>query len=262
MWLMALAIFCGCKWLTWRRALRTNQKASVRRSVAYLFAWPGMNAVAFLNQNATVTYMGGNFGGALWVGGFSNVLAGGLLIWAARNVLTLVPEMAGWMTMVGIVLILHFGSFKLLNLFWQGCGVNALPIMCQPFKASSLREFWSRRWNTAFTGLVHDLALRPLVRRFGINGAILSVFLISGLVHEAVISLPAQDGFGLPTGYFLLQALGIILARQASRWGLNEGIRGRIYAALFTIGPVYWLFHPPFIHNVILPMLGNPGTLN
>jgi alginate O-acetyltransferase complex protein AlgI len=191
-----------------------------------------------------------------WVSGFSNVLAGGLLIWAATDLLTLAPEMAGWMTMIGIVVILHFGLFKLVALVWQGVGVNALPIMLQPFKASSLGEFWSIRWNTAFTGLVHDLALRPLARRFGINGAVLGVFLMSGLIHEAVISLPARGGFGLPTGYFLLQGLGIILAREANRWGLRKGVKGRIYTALFTVGRVYWLFHPPFVHNVILPMLG------
>jgi alginate O-acetyltransferase complex protein AlgI len=190
-----------------------------------------------------------------WIFGFSNILIGGVLVWAATIVVILLPEAAGWMMMTGIVLILHFGLFKLLALIWQRAGIPVVPLMSQPLKASSLGDFWSRRWNTAFTGLVHDLALRPLARRLGINGAILGIFLISGLIHELVISFPANGGFGLPTGYFLLQGLGIVLAREAHRWGLNQGIGGRIYTIFFTVGPVYWLFHPHFVQNVILPML-------
>jgi len=260
MWLVALSIYGGCKWVTLRRALKKNLRPGVPRALSYLLLWPGMDAMSFLDAKASPQHYQMLFPGSAWISGFLNVLVGGSLIWSATIVVLLLPEAAGWMTMTGIVFVLHFGLFKLLALFWQSRGVRALPIMRRPLKASSLGEFWSERWNTAFTGLVHDLALRPLARRFGVSGAILGVFLISGLVHELVISIPARDGFGLPTGYFLLQGLGVVLARQGDRWGLNKGIKGRIYAALFTAGPVYWLFHPPFVHNVNLPMLSAIGT--
>jgi alginate O-acetyltransferase complex protein AlgI len=255
MWLMALSIFGGCKWVTWRRALKTSPRPSIPRTLSYLLLWPGMDAMAFLNPKATFREGKMLYPRSALIYGCLSTVLGGLLIWAATVVVILLPEVAGWMTMTGVALILHFGLFKLLALLWQRAGIPVLPVMRQPLKASSLAEFWSGRWNTAFTGLVHDLALRPLVRRLGINGAILGVFLISGLVHELVISLPARGGLGLPTGYFLLQGLGVILAREGRRWGLNKGIRGRIYTALFTVGPVYWLFHPFFVQNVILPML-------
>ena len=85
----------------------------------------------------------------------------------------------------------------------------------------------------------------------------MGVFLISGLVHEAVISLPARRGYGLPTLYFLAQGLGVLAERSAvgRRLNLGRSTTGWLFMALITAGPVFWLFHPPFVHNVILPML-------
>ena len=45
MWLMAFAIFFGCKWLTWKRACRTGLHPSTLGSLGYLFAWPGMGTL-------------------------------------------------------------------------------------------------------------------------------------------------------------------------------------------------------------------------
>src|ERR1700722_9840685 len=45
MWLLAAAIFAGCKWLTWRTT--PCQGVSASRQIAYLLAWPGMDAAAF-----------------------------------------------------------------------------------------------------------------------------------------------------------------------------------------------------------------------
>ena len=126
------------------------------------------------------------------------------------------------------------------------------------FKNSTRRgDFWSRRWNTAFNTLAHEFAFRPLARRYGAGRATLGVFLISGLVHEAVISLPARGGFGLPTAYFIWQGLGVLVER--SRWGrrmgLGRGWRGWLFVVTFVAAPAFWLFHPPFVQHVILPML-------
>jgi hypothetical protein len=134
--------------------------------------------------------------------------------------------------------------------------------MRSPFLATSLAEFWSARWNTAFHLLAQDVAFRPLARRRGPTGATIGVFLISGLVHEAVISLPARGGFGLPTAYFVLQGLGVLAerARCGRRLGLGRGLRGWLFALICAAGPAFWLFHPPFIHRVILPMLQAIGA--
>ena len=88
------------------------------------------------------------------------------------------------------------------------------------------------------------------------------MFLLSGLIHDCVISLPARGGYGLPTGYFLLQGLAVVAehTRLARRIGLGCGWRGWLFTVIVVAGPVGWLFHPPFIHHVILPMLHALGA--
>ena len=52
MWLLALAIFSGCKWLTWVKARRgTNY---TWRHGIYLFLWPGLNADEFFDPEIRV----------------------------------------------------------------------------------------------------------------------------------------------------------------------------------------------------------------
>jgi hypothetical protein len=259
MWALAGAIFMGCKWLTWRRARLAGLRPSIGRSLAYFFAWPGMDAAEFLTDK--------NFGPKRcrkhWFFATAKTACGAAILWlAAKGIFGTRPLLTGWMGMLGIILFLHFGLFELLALLWQSAGVNANPVMRQPLAATSLAEFWSTRWNTAFNALAHELAFRPLARKFGAVRATLVVFLISGLVHEIVISLPARGGFGLPTAYFVFQGIGVLLERSAlgRRAGLGRGFRGWLFMGIWAGAPAFWLFHPPFVTNVILPMLHPIGA--
>jgi len=134
--------------------------------------------------------------------------------------------------------------------------------MHNPLRSVSLVEFWGRRWNTAFHELVHRFTFRPLARRVGATGATLLVFFLSGLVHEIVISLPARGGCGLPTAYFVVQGLAVAAEHTpvGRRIGLGRGWRGRLFTLTVAAAPAGWLFHPPFIHHVILPMLHALGA--
>jgi alginate O-acetyltransferase complex protein AlgI len=262
MWMMAGSLFFGSKWLTLRRALRSGARPPMLGSLGYAFAWPGMEAEEFLENKKSKAENRKQ----KWLAACAKTLSGGLLLWTSvRSGLRhawLGPLATGWLGMAGLVIVLHFGLFQLLALAWQRAGVNAQPIMQAPLTAVSLSDFWSRRWNTAFNKLAHDLAFRPLARRFGARGGMLGVFLISGLVHELVISVPARGGYGLPTVYFALQAFGVLIERSAwgRRVGLGHGLRGGFFMVAFTAGPVFWLFHPIFVRIVILPMLGVTGT--
>src|SRR5438132_1282429 len=50
MWAMALAIYAGCKWLTWRRTSVAG--APLWLQAGYLLAWPGLDADGFLNRRS------------------------------------------------------------------------------------------------------------------------------------------------------------------------------------------------------------------
>jgi predicted DCC family thiol-disulfide oxidoreductase YuxK len=258
MCVLALAVFFGCKWLTWRRACANGNRRFGARSFAFLFAWPGMDANKFLTGQVT-----GVSGPALWIFAATKTIVGAALFWfAANDTFHLAPLLTGWLGIIGGIIFVHFGGFHLLALAWRSAGVAADPVMRAPLLAKSLADFWGARWNTAFNILVHNLAFRPLARRAGVAWATLGVFLISGVIHDLVISLPARGGFGLPTGYFVLQGVGVLIERSkiGRTLGLGGGVRGRLFMFLFTLGPAYWLFHPTFIRNVILPMLHALGA--
>jgi hypothetical protein len=159
--------------------------------------------------------------------------------------------------MLGLILLLHFGTFQIVALLWQSVGVNAKAIMSAPLRSTSLGEFWGKRWNLGFRQLSHELIFRSLHRRLGADAAGFLVFAVSGLIHDFVISLPARGGYGLPTLYFLLQGTGMTIehSRFGKRLGLGQGMRGWCFMMVFLAAPVFWLFHPWFVLRVILPFM-------
>jgi alginate O-acetyltransferase complex protein AlgI len=259
MWTIALALFAVCKWLTWQAARSSGLAPGAPRSAGYLFGWVGMDARAFLRGAAG----GAKPAPAEWIFAASKTAFGAALLWL---MLRRAPEesvlLRGWIGLTGLVFLLHFGVFHLLALAWQGAGIDAPPIMRAPILATSVAEFWGKRWNVAFHQIVHDLAFRPLRLKLGPAPATLVVFFLSGLVHEAVISLPARGGYGLPTIYFLLQGLAVLWERSrlGRQFGFGRGWTGWLWALACTAGPAGLLFHPPFITRVILPFLRAIGA--
>jgi len=253
MWILAFAIFYGLKWLTWWKA-RVLVEHPAWRSTAYLLAWPGMDAEAFLDVRQHIPSPPAR----MWLWTTLETALGAALLWVvARSIPQAEPLLRGWLGMVGLILLLHFGTFQMVSLMWQSIGVKAVPIMMAPLRSVSLGEFWGRRWNLGFRQLAHELVFRPLYRTLGAGLAGFSVFVVSGLIHDLVISLPARGGYGLPTAYFVLQGVGITIERSTSgkRIGLGHGWVGWLFTVLFVAGPVFWLFHPWFVLRVILPFM-------
>ena len=258
MWLFVTAMFAGCKWLTWWRAKALQGQTNLTRTLGYLFLWPGMDAKAFLTgHRADIPKLGE------WLLAAGRLFTGIALLWLAGHATVTTNSIANaWIAMFGLTLILHFGAFHLAALAWQRVGIPAQPLMQSPATATSLADFWGARWNTAFNKLVYDLAFRPLARRTNATWAMLGVFAISGIIHELAISFPACGGYGLPFIYFILQGVGVLIERSkfGQTLGLGRGFRGWLFMVIFTVAPAYWLFHPTFVHNVILPMLKTIGA--
>ncbi|MGA7791938.1 MAG: MBOAT family protein [Candidatus Acidiferrales bacterium] len=258
MWTLAAAIFFGCKWQSWWQ-VRTISGGTLSRSVGFLFGWPGMDAAAFLDpeHHAQRPVL------KEWSWAIAKTAFGVLLLWgvprripASRELLT------GWVGMLGIILVMHFGTFHILSLLWRSAGVDARPIMQAPLSATSLSDFWGRRWNLGFRQLTYRLIFQPVRSRSGVATATLLSFFASGLIHELVISLPARGGYGLPTCYFVLQGLGVLFERSmpGKRLGLSSGTRGWLFAVICAGAPAYLLFHPWFARGVILPFLSAIGA--
>jgi alginate O-acetyltransferase complex protein AlgI len=258
MWVLAFSIFWGCKWQTWWKAsLKMGCAAAAQRSLAYLFAWPGMDAEAFLDSERGASRPPRSE----WLWACAKTVFGVVLLWVVVPHLP-ADFLAGWVGMLGLVLLLHFGIFEFLALIWRFVGIDAQLIMHSPILATSLSDFWGRRWNIGFRQLTYDFIFRPL--RPGTSAAFASLmgFLASGLIHDLVISFPARGGYGLPTAYFLLQAYGVLLERSTlgRRLRLGSGVRGWLFMAVWAGGPACILFHPWFVERVMLPFLGAIGA--
>ena len=251
MWTLSFAIFLSVKWLTWWKA-RSRIAHPAWRSAAYLLAWPGMDAGSFLDARQVVSPPAAG----TWLWAACETILGASLLWAvARSVPAGHPLIRGWVGMVGVILLLHFGIFQAVALLWQSVGVKADSIMSAPLRSTSLGEFWGRRWNLGFRQLAHELIFRPLYRTLGPNAAGFLVFVLSGLIHDLVISLPARGGYGLPTLYFVLQGAGVTVERSRLGQRFGQGASGWCFMMVFLAVPVFGLFHPWFVLRVILPFM-------
>lgn len=254
MWAMAYAIFFGCKWATLIGAGEAMRHASSARVVAYLFAWPGMDAAAFLAPRTRHAYPTR----AQWFAAIAKLASGGLLLFAVARWFSHLPLIAGWIGMIGTILLLHFGLFHLLALALRRMGIDAPPLMNTPLRSRSVAEFWGSRWNLGFHRLANALVFRPTVETLGVAGALMLTFTASGLVHELVITVPARGGYGLPTLYFVVQGLAVLLERHIPR---RRKLARRAFALAVVGLPVLFLFPPPFVLNVFIPFMRAIGAM-
>jgi hypothetical protein len=257
MWALSVAIFACLKWVTWR--FTPTPRVPAWRHVAYLVLWPGLDAKAFLDPKPLSRES--RAGIAEWLFACAKIAFGAVLVWEISP-LAPIEYARAWIGMTGIVFVLHFGLFHLLSCVWRAVGVDAKPLMNWPILSQSVSEFWGKRWNLAFRDLTHRLLFRPLAVRGFARGGLVAVFVFSGMVHDAVISIPAGSGYGLPTLYFVVQALALFVERSkfGKRVGFGKGVRGRLFTAIVLIAPACGLFHPWFAREVVLPFLDVIGA--
>lgn len=255
MWGLAVAIYAAAKWLTWQRTAAPD--APWWKHAGYLLAWPGMDADAFLNGSRAAAP------GGEWLFAAGKLAFGVAILGLIRRLPSDRPLVIGWAGLLGLVFVLHFGLVHLLSCAWRSAGINARPLMQWPIAATSVSDFWGRRWNRAFRDLTHRFLFRPLTVRLGARWAVAAGFLASGLVHDLVISPPAGGGYGEPTLFFVIQAAALFFERSrvGRAIGLGHGFRGWLFTLLAVLAPAPLLFHAPFLLNVVLPFLRAIGAL-
>ena len=258
MWVLSGAVFFCLKYLTYQQA--DKRGVNFKAKFLYLFLWVGLNAKAFFDRGTVVDRPKGK---AFLVPVVQIVLGFMLLFilpgWTGDEY----AYMTALMGTTGILLMLHFGLFHVLALVFQRFGYDAQPLMNRPLSGKNAGEFWGKRWNTAFRDLTHQHLFTRLVPVLGGKWAMMMIFLVSGLVHDLVISLPAGSGYGLPTLFFMIQGCVLLLQRTKlfKKFGFHRGLRGQVFMLLMLVVTLPLIFHPGFAHVVIIPLLEALGAL-
>lgn len=235
----------------------------LRRLVAWITLWPGMRLAAVVRTPSSVhshaanarrgrTYAAGALINALagfglislglWIGGETRYVARSWAFLAVGTPLIL----------AGMSLVLHYGLFHLVTAGWRLAGFNLGPLFRNPFGARSLDDFWTRRWNLAYVEMCQETVMRT-TRSWPGGAKRIVVFAFSGLLHEVAISLSVMGGFGLPTLYFIINGAAMHLEGKLFRKG---SIAARAWAFAWVIAPLPLLFHPWFLQDIILPLVG------
>lgn len=141
-------------------------------------------------------------------------------------------------------------------------GLDLDPQFNEPYLATSLQDFWGRRWNLMVSNILRlsvyspiRLVTAPLVgRRWAIVAGMLAAFTVSGLMHELIFFYlthvyPTWE----VTWFFILH--GVCTATEVA---VKEAVGGqfrlhRVVSGLLTIGFVgvtgVWLFLPQILRN-------------
>jgi Membrane bound O-acyl transferase family len=234
-----------------------SRPLSIGRWLGFASLWPGMRPGPFARRAAASLPEVGQ----LFLGGSARLLTGLAIVVLARLawVLTSSRLLATPPLLVGLSLIVHFGAFDVLAAAWRSQGVDCQRLFRSPLRSTNLREFWSRRWNLAFSEMTAIAIYQPLVRVAGRGPALAASFLGSGLLHELAISVPVRAGYGLPMAYFMLH--GILMTVEARLAKANRPIDrvswfGRVWTLAWLLAPLPILFHRPFLAGVVWPLIG------
>ena len=197
--------------------------------------------------------------------GVSRMAIGGVLILLAHLMVSLQLNASltyvtvSTLLLLGLSLILHFGLLSISAGSWRLSGVNTYYLFKQPAKALSLTEFWSKRWNLAFTEMTSIAIFRPLRKKTGPAVALMLAFIFSGFLHELALSVPVNHGYGLPSLYFIIQGLLVLIEKFLAVRKvlfLKNKIVAHAWVFFWLVAPAPLLFHTQFIKQIVWPLSG------
>lgn len=207
----------------------------VGRYLVFSMCWFGMDPGTFAKRREGLSWRDDvAWGLALMVVG----TLGAWLVWAMewRQILVMFLPMS---------LGFHFGALRVLKGVLRRAGFPVRTLFPNLLKAKGVGDFWSRRWNVGYSQMMQRVVGRPVGNRLGRDAGILAVFLVSGLLHEVAITVPVNSGYGLPSAYFLVHGLVVLLE---GKFGKSLG---KVRALLLVGAPLGLLFPPEFQSEVI-----------
>nr|XP_023891297.1 probable long-chain-alcohol O-fatty-acyltransferase 5 [Quercus suber] len=137
----------------------------------------------------------------------------------------------------------------------------------EPYLATSLQDFWGRRWNLVTVSILHSTVYKPVCHwsqhiigsRWAADLvpllAVFMTFLVSGLMHEVLFYyLTRVPPTFEVTSFFIVQGICVIIEvvfkRKVitDRWRLHRAI-SRTLTIGFLVGTSVWLFLPQLLRN-------------
>lgn len=137
-------------------------------------------------------------------------------------------------------------------------GLELEPPSDKPYLATSLQDFWGRRWNLMVTNNLRHTVYIPVRSALeGVLGseisklaAVMAAFIVSGLMHELLFYyVTRMDPTWEMTAFFVLHGACVVaenVVRRAfpNRRRLHWAVAGPLTVG-FVVATSFWLFFPP-----------------
>ncbi|KAK1378297.1 acyl-CoA--sterol O-acyltransferase 1-like [Heracleum sosnowskyi] len=148
------------------------------------------------------------------------------------------------------------------------------PQFDDPYLATSLQDFWGKRWNLMVSNIlrptvfvpVHHVSKILIGKKLAALPAVIATFFVSGLMHELIFySYQRRKTNWQAMCFFMLH--GVALALEI---GIKKMVNGRFrlprtvsrpLTLTFVIVTSFWLFFPPFLRGNIAEVKSCKETL-
>lgn len=205
------------------------------RYAVFAFLWFGMDPGTFRIKRAKLSWKHDVALGTLLI---LLGIAGAWLIWKLE-------WQQVFLMFLPLSLSFHFGILRILKGLLRRAGFPVRTLFPNPLKTRGIADFWSRRWNVGYSQMMQRIVGRPIESKLGKRAGLMAIFIASGLLHEIAITLPTRSGFGLPTLYFTLHGILILLEKTGKK------PIGPLLTWLALILPLGCLFPPTFQSEII-----------
>jgi hypothetical protein len=157
-----------------------------------------------------------------------------------------------WLCAIVWVMALFETIAHIISLSLTMLGVHIPILHDAPYKARSLREFWSRRWNKLIGRWIRDHCYRPLARRGRHGMGVIASFVASALIHFYITSVLLDTRWAMLMAVLFLLQIPLLWAEDALQIRRRPVLVGRVWtlgvllvlSPLFT-EPVLRIFHLP-----------------
>ena len=112
----------------------------------------------------------------------------------------------------------HYVSELVGRIFFRQPASLSPPLFHQPWKSTSLCDFWGFRWHQLLRPLLMVFGARPGGALFGKPGAVMGAFAVSAIIHHiSTWGMGNGAEFATVGGFFLLMGVGAVMEGAFTR---------------------------------------------